>query len=148
MSFANNSDLVTYYPTAMDHGVADWTNEIAQAQSDVETLVKTRWFNQEFGGNRASISTVGYPTFDATRLTESQWTRATVYRALAVYILPKLSTFRPEGDSFREQLAFFQNRFDEEFNMQLGAGVEYDSNDDGTITTGEKYAVAQDRLYR
>ncbi len=147
MSFANNSDLVNLYPTAMDHGVADWTSELALAQGDVETLIKTRWFNQEFGTSRGR-SQVGQPAYDPAKLTDTQWTRATVYRALAVYILPKLSTFRPEGDSFREQLAFYQNRFDEEFNMQLGSGVEYDTDGDGTVDSGEKYAVAQDRLYR
>jgi hypothetical protein len=147
MSFANNSDLVNLYPNAMEHGVADWTSELALAQGDVETLIKTRWFNQEFGTSRGR-SQVGQPAYDPAKLTDSQWTRATVYRALAVYILPKLSTFRPEGDSFREQLAFYQNRFDEEFNMQLGSGVEYDTDGDGTVDLGEKYAVAQDRLYR
>ena len=147
MSFANNSDLVTYYPSAMDHGVADWTSELSVAQGDVEKLIKTRWFNQEFSQNRGRV-TVGMPIFDPAKLTETQWTRATVYRALAVYILPKLSTFRPEGDSFREQLAFYQNRFDEEFNLQLGFGVEYDLDDDGQVSTGEKFSVAQDRLYR
>jgi len=147
MSFANNSDLVTHYPTAMDHGVADWTSELALAQGDVEKLIKTRWFNLEFSQTRGRV-TVGVPTFDPTKLTDSQWTRATVYRALACYILPKLSTFRPEGDSFREQLAFYQSRFDEEFNLQLGSGVEYDLDDNGQVSTGEKFAVAQDRLYR
>lgn len=147
MSFANNSDLVTYYPSAMDHGVADWTSELSVAQGDVEKLIKTRWFNQEFSQSRGRV-TVGMPIFDPVKLTETQWTRATVYRALAVYILPKLSTFRPEGDSFREQLAFYQNRFDEEFNLQLGFGVEYDLDDDGQVSTGEKFSVAQDRLYR
>jgi hypothetical protein len=147
MSFATNEDLVKYYSTAMDHGIADWSSELALAQSDVETLVKTRWYNQEFGSSTSRFySTI--PSFDATKLTSSQWTRATVYRALAVYILPKLSTFRPEGDSFREQLNFYQNRFEEEFNMQLGSGVEYDTNDDGTVATNEKFATAQDRLYR
>lgn len=148
MPFATNDDLVKYYPTAMDHGVADWTAELAMAQGDVETIVKTRWFNVEFGNSRGRDNLVSQPTFDATRLTDSQWTRATCYRALAVYILSKLSTFRPEGDSFREQLAFFQNRFDEEVALQLSSGVEYDLDNDGTAETGEKFAVAQDRLYR
>lgn len=147
MSFATNSDLVKYYPTAMDHGVADWTADLTQAQGDVETLIKTRWFNQEFGQTRTR-TVVGQPTYNPALLTESQWTRATVYRALSCYILPKLSTFRPEGDAFREQLAFFQNRFDEEFNLQVGSGVEYDLNNDNTVTSSEKFAVEQNRLYR
>jgi hypothetical protein len=150
MSFATNEDLVDYYSTAMDHGVADWSNELAQAQTDVETLVKSRWFNREFNsGVRYKISTPqNFLRFDATKLTDSQWTRATCFRALACYILPKLSTFRPEGDSFREQLNFFQSRFEEEFNLQLAAGVEYDLDGDNTIDDGEKFEVATDRMYR
>lgn len=148
MSFATNEDLVDIYPTAMDHGVADWTAELSQAQKDVETLIKSRWFNKEFSQNTKYRSAPIAPTYNPALLTEAQWTRATCYRALACYILPKLSTFRPEGDSFREQLNFYSNRFDEEFNLQLGAGVEYDYNDDGIVSEGEKYAVAQDRMYR
>lgn len=150
MSFATNEDLVDYYTTAMDHGVADWSAELAQAQGDIETLIKSRWFNKEFNtGQRYKISSPqNFQTFDANKLTESQWTRACCYRALACYILPKLSTFRPEGDSFREQLNFYQNRFEEEFNLQLGAGVEYDTDGDGTVEAGEKYEVASDRMYR
>jgi hypothetical protein len=148
MPFATNSDLVKYYPNAMDHGVADWTNELDLAQGDVETLVKIRWFNIEFGGGNRNRFNPASPQFNASLLSPTQWSRATVYRALACYILPKLSTFRPEGDAFREQLAFFQSRFDEEFNLQVSSGVEYDLNDDGVVAANEKHAIAQDRLYR
>lgn len=148
MPFATNSDLVKYYPTAMDHGVADWTNELTQAQGDVETLVKTRWFNIEFGATNRQRFNPSAPLFIPALLTETQWTRATCYRALACYILPKLSTFRPEGDAFREQLAFYSSRFDDEFALQVSSGVEYDLNNDGEVAENEKYAIAQDRLYR
>jgi hypothetical protein len=147
MPFATNENLVEYYPTAMDHGVGSWTPELTQAQDDVETLIKSRWFNKEFDtGNRMLLS--GSAAYNPNLLTESQWTRATCFRALSCYILPKLSTFRPEGDAFREQLNFFQSRFEEEFNLQLGAGVEYDLNNDNIITEGEKFEVDAMRLYR
>ncbi|CAB4154648.1 hypothetical protein UFOVP642_20 [uncultured Caudovirales phage] len=147
MPFATNENLVEYYPTAMDHGVGNWTPELTQAQDDVETLIKSRWFNKEFDtGNRMLLS--GSAAYNPNLLTESQWTRATCFRALSCYILPKLSTFRPEGDAFREQLNFFQSRFEEEFNLQLGAGVEYDLNNDNIITEGEKFEVDAMRLYR
>jgi hypothetical protein len=149
MSFATNEDLVKYYPTAMDHGVADWTAELTQAQEDVETLIKSRWFNKEFdAGSVGYRSLGGFATYNPAFLTESQWTRATVFRALSCYILPKLSTFRPEGDAFKEQLNFFQSRFEEEFNLQLGAGVEYDLNNDNIVTINEKFEVDSLRLYR
>ena len=149
MPFATNEDLVEYYPNAMNHGIGDWTAELGQAQTDVETLIKSRWFNKEFDSSSARYRvTGGFPQYNPALLTESQWTRATCFRALACYILPKLSTFRPEGDSFREQLNFFQSRFEEEFNLQLGAGVEYDVNDDNTVSEGERFEVNSLRLYR
>jgi hypothetical protein len=68
---------------------------------------------------------------------------------MAAYILPKLSTFRPEGDPFREQLAFYKERFEEEFDLQFGLGIKYDYNDDGTINiTTDVDPFDQSRLYR
>lgn len=149
MSFATNQDLVEYYPTAMDHGVGDWTEQLAQAQGDVETMIKSRWFNREFDTSSTRTRVAGgFPAFNPARLSPSQWTRATVFRALACYILPNLSTFRPEGDAFREQLNFFSGRSEEEFNLQLNAGVEYDTDDSGTISEGERFQVDTSRMYR
>jgi hypothetical protein len=64
------------------------------------------------------------------------------------YILPKLSTFRPEGDSFRERIDFYRTSYAEEISAQLASGVEYDFNDDGIVDLGEKYAIQQNRLFR
>ena len=148
MSYATNEDLTTYMPDALEHGVADWTSELAKAEEDVNRDIKIRWFIPEFGTGKTYPSQVLLPEFDATLLTATQWTRATVYRAMYQYILPKLSTFRPEGDSFRERIDFYRKSFAEEMSAQLSSGVEYDLNDDGTVSAGEKYAVQQNRLYR
>ena len=65
------------------------------------------------------------------------------------YILPKLSTFRPEGDPFREQLTFYKERFNEEFNTQFGLGIEYDKDGSGSVDQDtEVERFRQDRLYR
>ena len=65
------------------------------------------------------------------------------------YILPRLSTFRPEGDPFREQLTFYKDRFQEEWEIQFGVGIQYDFNDDGIIDTNTDIKqVSQTRLYR
>lgn len=148
MSFATNEDLTDYMPDALEHGVADWSAELALAESDVQRDIKIRWFNVEFGTGRTFPTQVALPVFDAGLLTATQWTRATVYRAMYQYILPKLSTFRPEGDSFRERIDFYRTSYAEEMSAQLAAGVEYDFNDDGTVSEGEKYAIQQNRLFR
>ena len=46
------------------------------------------------------------------------------------------------------QLTFYKERFAEEFDIQFGIGVDYDENNDGTVTEAETHRVSMDRLYR
>ena len=103
MAFATNNNLHTYTPEVFESGVDDWSDELALAETDVVNTIRIRWWNK-------------YETpsqFDSSKLTDSQWTRTTVYKALYSYILPKLSTFRPEGDPFQTQITFYKERFEE-----------------------------------
>ena len=138
MAFATNDDIMTYAPEVFDQGVEDWTDELTNAEVDVANMVQIRWYNKFHSRNN----------WDKTKLTEAQWTRATVYRALFAHIMPKLSTFRPEGDPFREQIIFYRERFEEEMNIQFDLGIQYDENDDGTVDDGEIEVFKQNRLYR
>lgn len=137
MAFATNNNLTNYIDTVFDHGVDDWTDELAFAETDVINYVQVEYWN-----NHRSAG-----SFDSSRLTESQWTRATVYRALSAYILPKLATFR-EGDVFLEQVKFYKEKYAEELALQFALGIKYDTNGDGTTTDGETVQYKQDRLYR
>ena len=119
-------------------GVDDWTDELTKAQEDVINLIQFKWWNKFH--NRSN--------FDSSKLVEAQWTKTTVYQAMYAYILPKLSTFRPEGDPFREQLVFYKERYQEEWELQFGVGIKYDFGNDGTITDGDVEEISQTRLYR
>lgn len=147
MTFATNNDLLDYQADIFEHGVDDWTTELASAEYDVLRKIETDWWNVERNYNRRTHYTSLGGTFDATRLVSVQWTRATVYRALTAYILPKLSSWRPEGDSFRELISHYQTRYNEEFSAELAKGVQYDSDDDGIISEGEKTQTQQNRLF-
>ena len=147
MTFATNNDLLDYQADIFDHGIDDFTEELAKAEYDVKRKLETDWWNVEVGTrNRGlTISTTG--DFNAARLDATQWTRATVFRALHAYIYPKLSTWRPEGDAFREQLAFYQSRYSEEISAEMALGVKYDFNNDGNNTADERVQTQQNRLY-
>lgn len=138
MAFATNEDLYEYAPEVFDQGVDDWTTELARAETDVANMVQVRWYNNHY--NRGD--------YDKSLLTESQWTRSTVYRALANHIMPKLSTFREAGDPFLNQIGFYKERFEEEIDLQFSLGIQYDRNDDGTVADEEVHEYAQNRLYR
>lgn len=137
MSFATNNDLQQYAPEIFDQGVDDWSDELALAETDVVNQVQVRYYNKHHDGRN----------FERSRLTAGQWTKATVYRALCTYIMPKLSTFRVD-DVFLEQLKFYKERFAEEMDLQFALGIEYDTNGDGSTTSGEIKEYSQDRLYR
>lgn len=137
MSFATNQDLQQYTPEIFDQGVDDWSDELALAEDDVVNQVQVRYYNK----HHSSIN------FSKDRLTAAQWSKATVYRALCAYILPKLSTFRVD-DVFLEQLKFYKERYAEELDLQFALGIKYDTNNDGNISAGEITEYSQERLYR
>jgi hypothetical protein len=43
---------------------------------------------------------------------------------------------------------FFDQRFDEEMDLQFGVGIEYDLNADGNVAITEKFPTLTNRLYR
>ena len=135
--FATNNDLVDLLPTIFDHGVEDFSPELAKAQADVVRELRIRWFNKFYAQS----------TFEESRLTESQWTRATCYRALANYILPGLSTWRVD-DVFREQMTFYSEAFAQEIDAELSAGVLYDIDNSGITEPAEVTQMITDRLVR
>jgi hypothetical protein len=137
MTFATNETLQQYVTDIFDHGIDDWSDEIALAESDVIDQVRIRYWNKFHSA----------PNFDQSKLTATQWTKATVYRALATYIGPKLSTFRVD-DVFLEQIKFYKERYAEELDTQFALGIEYDTNGDSTVSNGEITTFVQDRLYR
>jgi hypothetical protein len=148
MAFATNTDLVEYVPDILNHGIGDFTDQLDKAQADIEKMIKVRWFDKEYAGNTIyRLHRVG-AGWDATKLDETQWTKCAVYRALSHYIYPMLSNFRPEGDAFSEQIPFYREKFSEEFDLEFGFGIRYDSNNDNSYSLGETHEFVQDRLIR
>ncbi len=138
MAFATNNDLIEYAPEVFDQGVDDWTTELTKAENDVANQIQIKWYNNHH--NRADYA--------KSKLTDSQWTVSTCYRALFAHILPKLSTFRPESDPFREQIEFYKERYAEELDTQFALGIQYDEDNSGSISDSEVHEYAQNRLYR
>ena len=138
MAFANNTNLQEYAPEVYQQGVDDWTDELTKAQTDVINMIQFKWFNKFYSRTE----------FDESKLVDAQWTKTTVYQALYAYILPRLSTFRPEGDPFREMIDFYKDRFQEEWELQFGVGIKYDFEGDGFDIDTDVRQVSQTRLYR
>lgn len=138
MAFADISDLQEYEPDVLNYGIPNFDDALSKAQADVERYLRVNWWpSQQIG--RFDVTIVGTNVeLDANKLTESQFTRATVYCALGYYIYPRLSKFEPEMDVFQMKLDYYKKMFAEEINMVIRDGVEYDLDSSGDITDAEK----------
>ena len=137
MAYATAENLNFYAPEVYEGDTEDWDTELALAETDIKNKIEVQWYDQVKGDRE----------FDASKLTEGQWTKATVYQTLVAYVLPKMSTFRID-DTFIEQIKFYQDRLKDELDMQFALGIKYDDDGDGTTTESEVYKYAQTRLFR
>ena len=147
-TFATDTDLLEYAPDIKKYGIQDWSAQHEKTYDDIIRLLNIKWWpTTRFSQYDVSVLG-GSQKLSPSRLNSSQFTRAAVYHVLAYHIYPKLSTFDPDGDAFREQMNFYKGRFEEEFDLILRDGVHYDLDSSGTFTDSEKQAFYKGRLVR
>ena len=137
MAFSTDNDLEAIVPDIFDLGIPAFTDEHAKAQADVEREIRNRWWHRK--GIKGEM--------DASYLTESQWTRASAYLVLWKYALPQLTNW-VDDDRFLQMIDFYKARYGEELDAVFQDGVEYDADNDGTVTDKEKESIPLNRLDR
>lgn len=137
-TFATISNVQEYEPDILNYGVPDFDAALTKAQADVERYLRINWWpTQQIG--KYDITVIGLNAeMDATKLTASQLTRATVYCALGYYIYPKLSKFEPDMDVFQIKMDYYKKMYAEEVDLVVRDGVEYDIDSSGSISDVEK----------
>lgn len=138
MAFATINDILTHEPTIQDYGIYEFDDALSEAQSDVERYLRIHWWPQQQIG-KYDITVIGTNAeMNSNLLTESQFTRATVFCALAYYIFPRLSKFEPDMDVFQVKMDYYKSRYQEEIQAVILDGVQYDYNADGSISDSEQ----------
>lgn len=138
MKFATDSDLVMLVPDIYEHNVESWEDSINRAEEDIIRKIRAEWYNKKYSRY----------DWDLAELQNDQWTQATLYRALAYYILPQLTQWRQDGDSFREQMSFYQARYEEEMDDQFKIGILYGYHGSPVDDIPDQNPNTQDRLWR
>lgn len=147
--FATDADLKDYEPQILEFGIQDFSDLHQRTYDDIIRLLNIRWWpTTRYGRLDISVLQGSTTKLEQGKLNASQFERAAVYHVLAHYIYPKLSTFDPAGDVFREKMSYYKNKFEEEFSLILQAGVEYDLDSSGTFTDSEKKPYYHRRLQR
>lgn len=137
MAFSADSDLTAIIPDILTFGISSFTAEHALAQAEIERELRYKWYPKL----QLSVE------MDATLLTASQWTKASAYLVLWKHALPKLTNW-VDGDRFQNMITFYKTRYEEEFAAVIHDGVEYDFNNDNTVSESEKAPVFHGRLVR
>ena len=145
MAYATFDDLKQVEPTIDQYGVLDWDVELARSETEINRVLKVRWY-QAYQKAHPSIATV---EMDPTLIDPTQFTQATVYHAMAYHICPKLTQFSgAEPDKFQVMMNYYQSRFEHEMDLILREGVRYDLDDDNTYERTETQSVKPQRLVR
>lgn len=146
-NFATDSDLLEYEPDIQNFGIQSFSDLHVKTTNDLLRKLRIEWWPRATYG-RYDITTGTYTEMDNNLLTYSQFTKAAVYHVFAEYIYPRLSTFSPDGDVFREKMMYYKEKFATEFQEILKDGVEYDYDSSGTVENSEKQATHFNRLVR
>lgn len=145
MAYATFDDLKQVEPNIDEYGVLDWDIELARSETEINRVLKVRWYSTY----QKAHPSIANQDFDPTLLDPSQFTQATVYHSLAYHIAPKLTQFSgAEPDRFQVMMTYYQGRFEHEMDLILREGVRYDLDDDGTVESSEKQSVTPLRLVR
>tara|TARA_R100000963_G_C4604549_1_gene77087 strand:+ start:169 stop:654 length:486 start_codon:yes stop_codon:yes gene_type:complete len=141
------SDVTKYQPDAFDFGISttatETTNFLAQTTNDILRNLRIKWWPVYKTNVFTDITVLGSVEMDNTKVNLDQFERAGVYLFLSRFYLPALTKFRPEADKdrFERMIEFYSSAYVKEFQSILEDGVEYDSDDGGSISTSEKESL-------
>lgn len=137
MAFSTDTDLTDLVPDILELGIESFADYHADAQADIERDIRVKWWSK-----------TGYSgELDTTLLTDTQFTKAASYLVLWKYALPQLTNWVGE-DRFQSMIAFYKSRYAEEMEAIYADGVEYDYNEDTTVSEAERSTTISGRLVR
>jgi len=148
----NLAEVQKYQPDIASFGITDFDTQLQFAEDDVLRQIREEWWERYRHTVRyKDITKITSLELVNSKLTDAQWKRCVVYKALAEYIMPQLTKWKtPEGDNdaFQVQIDFYRASYATEFQAILRDGVEYDEDGDSTVSNSEKEPIHHLRLVR
>ena len=138
------SDVLKYQPDAFDFGISTTATEtinfLAQTTNDILRELRIQWFPTYKTNVYTDITVLNTLEMDNTKINLDQFERAGVYLFLGRFYLPALTKFRPEADKdrFERMAEYYMSEYNKEFRSILEDGVEYDSDDNASISKAER----------
>jgi hypothetical protein len=152
-NYATNADLQKLLPDILDHGVADFTDQLTLATADVLELIKVDWFreaaNDYYGYTAGYKRGTYFPTLDEAYLDTSNLVNLTCYRALARYIFPMLTKDADfdAQDAYAIKMDRYQAYFEDEWKVVQRMPL-YDFDKDSAFEDVERHDQRGRRVVR
>ena len=138
------SDVQIYQPDAFDFGIASNDSKVTTwlglTTDDILRELRIKWWQTYKTNVFTDITVLNTVELDNTRVNLDQFKRTGVYLFLGKFFFPALTKFRPEADKdrFERMIEYYNSQYNIEFQKILEDGVEYDSDDDGSISVAER----------
>lgn len=146
MAYCTNNDLTKYRPTILQKGVADWANQIAEAERQINRVLDVQWYRD--AARDYGIDWRETP-FDSTKLHEPE----VHLNALACYktlelAYAALAKETEEPDGYERHRDYYAKAYEEEFEVVLAEGIHYDWDADSEEDAFETKQTVPRRLKR
>ena len=147
---ANVCDVVeieTYQPDIFGFGIASDDSKVShyitQTTNDIFRELRIRWWTVYKTNVYTDITVLNTEEMVNTKINLDQFKRAGAFLFLYKFFLPTVTKFRPEADKdrFERMIEFYRGEFNNEFQAILEDGVEYDSDESGTISVNERESL-------
>ena len=140
-------EIETYQPDIFGFGIASNDSKVShyitQTTNDILRELRIRWWLVYKQNVYTDITVLNTAEMVDTKVNLDQFKRAGAFLFLYKFFLPTVTKFRPEADKdrFERMIEFYRGEFNNEFQAILEDGVEYDSDESGTISVNERESL-------
>lgn len=145
VQYCSDADLSEIRPNILQLGVSSWDVQSKEAFAIINRTLIAKWY-KEVALEHDIVDWRTTP-FDPDKVDAEQVKRMACYKTLELCYM-HLMKDSSEADGFERESHFFRDRYNEELTIILGLGVNYDWDDDDTISDEETYTPRIRRLVR
>ena len=144
LNVITTDDVIAYQPDAFDFGIASGDSKvitwITETTNDILRDLRIKWWQTYKTNVFTDITVLNTVELEPDRVNLDQFKRAGVYLFLSKFFFPALTKFRPEADKdrFERMIEHYNSQYNVEFQKILEDGVEYDADDNQSISVAER----------
>jgi len=145
-NYSDDDDLIKIRTNILSLGVSSWEDQHKESKDIIDRAIAAKWYKTIASDNDVNYFDV---PFDSTYLLDAgnQLKRLSCYKTLQLIYLDLMKEL-PDKDGFERYSDKFEDLYEKELSEILSAGLNYDWNRSGAITSEEREQPKKRRLRR